>query len=112
MAPFYEEICQEQSWTIDQNLLQSMKEANETELKKLDEQINDAEQNLGETEVRDFMLKKAEYLCKIGAKVKEKFMLKKAEYGRQVKKTHVLLLWVRPLLFQSSLQIIKIYSQN
>lgn len=45
-----------------------MKAANEAELKKLDASIEDAEKNLGETEVREFMLKKAEYLCKIGDK--------------------------------------------
>ncbi len=46
-----------------------MKAENESELKKLDEAVEDAEKNLGETEVRDFMLKKAEYLSRIGDKV-------------------------------------------
>ncbi len=46
-----------------------MKAANETKLKEFDSSIEDAEQNLGETEVRDFMLKKAEYYCRIGEKV-------------------------------------------
>jgi 26S proteasome regulatory subunit N7 len=46
-----------------------MKLANKTELEKLEKAIEDAETNLGETEVRDALLTKAEYLCKIGDKV-------------------------------------------
>ena len=69
MAPFYEELCKDLKWKCDESLLKKMKAANETELKKLDVSIEDAEKNLGETEVREFMLKKAEYLCKIGDKV-------------------------------------------
>lgn len=69
MAPFYEELCKDLKWKCDENLLKKMKAANEAELKKLDVSIEDAEKNLGETEVREFMLKKAEYLCKIGDKV-------------------------------------------
>lgn len=69
MAPFYEELCHCLSWKIDQALLKKMRAANEAELKKLDAAIADAEKNLGETEIRENMLKKAEYLCAIGDKV-------------------------------------------
>lgn len=69
MAPFYEECCKEFNWPTDASLLRKMKDTNAVEIKKLDEAIEDAEKNLGETEVREFMLKKAEYLCKIGDKV-------------------------------------------
>ena len=69
MAPFYQEICKDLGWNLDQKLLDRMKAENESELKKLDEAVEDAEKNLGETEVRDFMLKKAEYLSRIGDKV-------------------------------------------
>uniref|UniRef100_A0A8W8LYS5 26S proteasome non-ATPase regulatory subunit 6 n=1 Tax=Magallana gigas TaxID=29159 RepID=A0A8W8LYS5_MAGGI len=57
MAPFYEELCKDLKWKCDENLLKKMKAANEAELKKLDVSIEDAEKNLGETEVREFMLK-------------------------------------------------------
>lgn len=70
MAPFYEELCKDLGWSVDKTLLQKMKDANEKELKTLDEKIEDAEQNLGESEVRDALLAKAEYLCKIGDKVR------------------------------------------
>ncbi|KAJ8301695.1 hypothetical protein KUTeg_020682 [Tegillarca granosa] len=69
MAPFYEELCKELNWNCDESLLKQMKDVNSSELKKLDDSIKDAEDNLGETEVREFMLKKAEYLCKIGDKL-------------------------------------------
>lgn len=69
MAPFYEEICKDLGWPVDEKLLKKMKEANTKELKTLDDKVQDAEQNLGESEVRDALLAKAEYLCKIGDKV-------------------------------------------
>ena len=69
MAPFYEEVCLDVGWPIDETLLANMKLANQTELVKLEKAIEDAERNLGETEVRDALLTKAEYLCKIGEKV-------------------------------------------
>ncbi|XP_060583553.1 26S proteasome non-ATPase regulatory subunit 6-like [Ruditapes philippinarum] len=68
MAPFYEELSHSLSWKIDQALLKKMRAANHAELKKLDEAIADAEKNLGESEIRENMLKKAEYLCSIGDK--------------------------------------------
>jgi 26S proteasome regulatory subunit N7 len=69
MAPFYEEVCRDLGWKVDDKLLASMKKANEEKLKQLDEALEDAEKNLGETEIRDSMLSKAEYLSKIGDKV-------------------------------------------
>lgn len=69
MAPFYDELCKELEWKTDQALLKKMKAANEAKLKELDAAIEDAEKNLGESEIRENMLKKAEYLCSIGDKV-------------------------------------------
>lgn len=68
MAPWYEELCAEMNWPVDQALLTKMKAENEKQLKQLDEAIADAEKNLGEMEVRESNLKKAEYLCRIGSK--------------------------------------------
>ena len=72
MAPFYEEVCRDLSWKVEDKLLALMKSANEEKLKQLEEAIEDAEKNLGETEIRDAMLDKAEYLSKIGDKVSMK----------------------------------------
>ena len=69
MAPFYEYVCHELNWIVDDGLLSTMKSSNKERLKQLDEAIKDAESNLGETEIRDTMLRKAEYLSQIGDKV-------------------------------------------
>lgn len=68
MSPYYEQVCKDLGWKTDSALLKKMKDENEIQLKKLDETLQDAEQNLGETEVRDALLAKAEYLSKIGDK--------------------------------------------
>lgn len=68
MSVFYEELCKDLKWPVDSALLNKLKEENKTELTRLDDVIKDAEENLGESEVRDAWLAKAEYLCKIGNK--------------------------------------------
>lgn len=68
MAPWYEIVCSELNWPVDQALLTKMKEENQKKLEELDATIADAEQNLGEMEVREANLKKSEYLCRIGDK--------------------------------------------
>lgn len=68
MAPWYELVCQDAGWKKDLNLLKSMKAKNAEAIKKLDEAIEDAEKNLGEMEVREAYLRKAEYYSKIGDK--------------------------------------------
>uniref|UniRef100_UPI00358E3A06 26S proteasome non-ATPase regulatory subunit 6 n=1 Tax=Myxine glutinosa TaxID=7769 RepID=UPI00358E3A06 len=68
MAPYYEEVCRELDWSLDAALLARMRAANEAELVKLDAALEDAEKNLGESEIRDAMLARAEYLCRIGDK--------------------------------------------
>jgi len=68
MAPFYEETVKDLGWAKDEALLKKMKDANTEKIKQLDEAIGDAVKNLGETEIRDSMLAKAEYLCQIGDK--------------------------------------------
>lgn len=68
MAPWYQNVCQELEWMTDNTLLTTMKNKNSEQLKKLDEAIVDAEKNLGEMEVREAYLKKAEYFSRIGDK--------------------------------------------
>lgn len=69
MAPYYEALCKSLEWQMDAELLNKMKKANEEELKRLDNELEDAEKILGESEIRDAMMAKAEYLCRIGDKV-------------------------------------------
>ena len=68
MAPYYEEVCRDLEWDVDRDLLSKMKESNGKQLKELDDAIEDAEKNLGEMEVRESNLKRAEFLCRIGSK--------------------------------------------
>ncbi|RTG84513.1 26S proteasome regulatory subunit N7 [Schistosoma bovis] len=68
MAPYYELVCKELNLPIDQRILKSMQSVNEAKIKELDAKIKDAEENLGDTEVRTAMMEKAHYLSKIGDK--------------------------------------------
>lgn len=52
------------------SLYKQLQAKNEEELKKLQEKIEDAETNLGETELSDALRAKASYLAKIGEKVR------------------------------------------
>lgn len=61
-----EKVCRDLKWTLDNNALQEMKAANEAKLKTLNEAIEDAVKNLGEMEIRETNLAKAEYLSSIG----------------------------------------------
>ena len=69
MAPFYQLVADELKISIDKSLLTKFQEANKEEIQKLDERLQDAEQNLGETEISDALLAKANYFAKIGDKV-------------------------------------------
>ncbi|KAK9890051.1 hypothetical protein WA026_008858 [Henosepilachna vigintioctopunctata] len=68
MAPLYLSLCDQFKWEIDQKLVDEMKKENDKMLTKLNEILEDAKQNLGEMEVREAHLKKAEYYSKIGDK--------------------------------------------
>jgi len=68
MAPFYKRVCEDLKWPLDNEKLSSMEEQNKKTLEELDVKIKDAEENLGETEVRDAYLDKAEFFVQIGDK--------------------------------------------
>ncbi|EPZ30991.1 26S proteasome non-ATPase regulatory subunit 6-like protein [Rozella allomycis CSF55] len=68
MAPYYSHICTELKWPVDAALLNQLSAKNETDLKNCEEKKIDAEKNLGDTEVLDAMILKADYLCQIGDK--------------------------------------------
>lgn len=68
MAPFYSEVCRDLHWTVNDDLMSKMSEANTKQLKILEDAIEDAEKNLSEMEVREAHLAKAEYLSSIGDK--------------------------------------------
>ena len=67
LAPLYEHLCQEIGWSPDAAQLQRMQSANQAKMEELDGKIKDAEENLGDTEVKEALTVKADYLCRIGA---------------------------------------------
>eukprot|EP00197_Chlamydomonas_leiostraca_P006357 CAMPEP_0202865208 /NCGR_PEP_ID=MMETSP1391-20130828/5343_1 /ASSEMBLY_ACC=CAM_ASM_000867 /TAXON_ID=1034604 /ORGANISM="Chlamydomonas leiostraca, Strain SAG 11-49" /LENGTH=387 /DNA_ID=CAMNT_0049545013 /DNA_START=77 /DNA_END=1240 /DNA_ORIENTATION=+ len=68
LAPVYVHIAGELGWTVDQAKLAAMKQKNAAKLEELEAKIKDAQENLGETEVRDALHAKADYLALIGDK--------------------------------------------
>ncbi|KAL9261989.1 26S proteasome non-ATPase regulatory subunit 6-like protein [Drosera capensis] len=66
MVSLYEKLVRDRVFEMDQALLESMRAAVEEQLKKLDEKIADAEENLGESEVREAHLAKSLFYVRIG----------------------------------------------
>ncbi|XP_050377823.1 26S proteasome non-ATPase regulatory subunit 6 homolog [Argentina anserina] len=79
MAPLYETLVSESVLEMDQGVLDSMKAKIQEELNKLDEKIADAEENLGESEVREAHLAKSLFFIRIGDKEKALEQLKVTE---------------------------------
>ncbi|KAE8717438.1 26S proteasome non-ATPase regulatory subunit 6 [Hibiscus syriacus] len=79
MTPYYETLVADKVVELDQSVLGSMLAKNEDEIKKLDEKIADAEENLGESEVREAHLAKSLYYIRIGEKEKALEQLKVTE---------------------------------
>lgn len=71
MLPYYEKyLCPSPLGPADEQLKAQLKKANEDELVKLEEKIEDAKENLGDIEVRDGLLAKADFFNRIGDKDK------------------------------------------
>lgn len=79
MVSLYETLAANSVLEIDQTIMESMRAKNEEEVKKLDEKIADAEENLGESEVREAHLAKSLYFIRIGDKEKALEQLKVTE---------------------------------
>jgi 26S proteasome regulatory subunit N7 len=70
MAPFYLSLCEQFKWPVNQDLLTRMQTANENRLIELQKILEDAETNLGDNEVREACLARAQFFSEIGHKVK------------------------------------------
>jgi len=70
MLPFYQIVSAELGWPEDTELVNNARKGNEEQLKTLDDKIKDAQENLGESEVRDAMEAKAAFFSRIGEKEK------------------------------------------
>jgi len=68
MAPLYVTVCKDLKWKSDGSLLAKMEANNKEKLATLEAAILDATENLGESETREALLKKAEFYAQIGDK--------------------------------------------
>lgn len=68
MSKVYEFFASTLGWKVDQAALDSMRSENTKKIAELDEKIVEVEKNMGDEEVRDAMLAKADYLANIGDK--------------------------------------------
>jgi len=68
MVKYYRDICEQFKWEVDNKWIQEATKINQDKLKELEDKIEDAVKNLGETEVRDSHQAKAEFLTMIGDK--------------------------------------------
>jgi 26S proteasome regulatory subunit N7 len=69
MLPYYEKyLCPSPLGPADEALKAEMKKNNETDLAKIEEKITDAKENLGDMEVRDALIAKAEFFNRVGDK--------------------------------------------
>lgn len=87
MAPWYDLLCEDLEWEKDEALYKQMKAKNAKTIEELNAVIEDAEKNLGEMEVRDAYLKKAEYYSRIGDK-KNALSLFRRTYEKTVSLGH------------------------
>ena len=65
-APLYQTTCEDLGWTPDAGRLSSMQAENKKQLEEMDAKAKDAEENLGDIEVKNALASKADYLCEIG----------------------------------------------
>lgn len=70
MGPYYDQTVAALGWKQDADLLQQLTADNAKELEDLEAKIKDAEENLGESEVREALLAKAQFFHRIGDKEK------------------------------------------
>ena len=69
MAPFLKQFCLDQNIALDQALYNELNAKNEEAFKKFDDRLEDAEKNLGETDISEALIDRANYLARIGDKV-------------------------------------------
>lgn len=86
MAPYYKIITSNSSaLDEDSTLLETMAKANEEELKKLDERLEEAEKTEGESEISDALKARANYLTRIGEKVCCEILAENACWSRSLR---------------------------
>ncbi|KFD56573.1 hypothetical protein M514_02677 [Trichuris suis] len=67
MGPYYENVCKELKWPIDQELRKTFKQANDKHIQHLNDKLLLAKKTrTGSDKLRSILLEKASYLCSIG----------------------------------------------
>ncbi|CBZ51763.1 putative 26S proteasome non-ATPase regulatory subunit [Neospora caninum Liverpool] len=66
MLPLYQQVCEEFRWPVDQTLAQSMEMKHKEELEAIDARLEEAKEKYGDVEVRDALLSRANFYCRIG----------------------------------------------
>eukprot|EP00759_Apiculatamorpha_spiralis_P027744 PhF_6_TR30445/c0_g1_i1/m.44702/K03037/PSMD6, RPN7; 26S proteasome regulatory subunit N7 len=66
MSPYYTLLCEIFGWELDKTLVAEMEKKNESKLVALDAKIKDAEENMGDSDVRDALMEKADFFNIIG----------------------------------------------
>jgi 26S proteasome regulatory subunit N7 len=90
LSGHYTAICAELGWAVDQAKLAELEKKTSEELKSLEEKITDAVENLGDSEVREALTAKAEFLCKVGAPKEERVLAFKIAEEKTVAVGHKL----------------------
>lgn len=115
MLPYYKHLCKTFGWPENGALVQKMEDQNKEELKKIEEKIEDAKKNLGDTEVREGFLARADFLARIGEKE-----LALAAYEETKEKTagsgggkiDITFAMIRIALFHNDMALIKKYVET
>jgi len=69
MLAYYEKyLCPDVLGPADQGLVAQMKKQNEEDMAKIEDKIKDAKENLGDIEIRDALIAKAEFFNRVGDK--------------------------------------------
>jgi len=66
MSPYYNLLCELFGWKLDKDLFNEMEAKNAKKLTQLEAKIKDAQENLGDSEVRDALMEKADFYGLIG----------------------------------------------
>eukprot|EP00755_Sulcionema_specki_P006549 Sspe_Gene.35768::Locus_17314_Transcript_1_1_Confidence_1.000_Length_1068::g.35768::m.35768/K03037/PSMD6, RPN7; 26S proteasome regulatory subunit N7 len=70
MLPYYNLLHESFMWPLDEAKVKQMKEANDKALAALEAKYKDAQENYGETEVREVILERCNFYARIGDKEK------------------------------------------
>lgn len=68
MAPYYKIVTSTNALPLDQTILESLEKANEEELKKLDDKLEEAKTQEGESDIADVLRARANHFTRIGDK--------------------------------------------